>query len=236
MRPIWHRKASISDSGVLTGVIVDQPIDMITDTGASCDIFLLSFATRLLERRELFEPCRRTHPNGTAPVISRQSAAQVIALRQRFSVLRLGLLCLTNRKQSDNERPFRSKAWSDFLRSCGVHHRRITPLRPVSSPHTSRKLHLIIIQPMKAVRQANVWCRNCRREVYHDALHTVQNCSRVNCLRFGWESRTKLPVFGKTISFPDDQNVRNQNAIAKNRMQTCWHMMRSNAGETTEVE
>ena len=35
--------------------------------------------------------------------------------------------------KSDNGALFQSKAWSDFLRSCGVRHRKIIPLWPMAN-------------------------------------------------------------------------------------------------------
>ena len=82
--------------------------------------------------------------------------------------------------KSDIGAPFQSKAWSDFLRSHGVCHRKITPLWPMANSQAENFNKPL----MKAVHSSNVQCCNgvvnCTSySVTTGALHTVPHCSHL---------------------------------------------------------
>ena len=109
--------------------------------------------------------------------------------------------------KSDNGAPFQSNAWSDFLRSYGVCHRQITPLWPIANSQAENVYKSL----MKAVRSANLQCRNWSRELYqflHNYRHTPHSSTLFTCHRllFGREPRTKLPeCLAKRSTSPDDK-------------------------------
>ncbi|RDH88672.1 MAG: hypothetical protein DIZ79_14650, partial [endosymbiont of Lamellibrachia luymesi] len=122
--------------------------------------------------------------------------------------------------KSDNGPPFQSNAWSQFLQSCGVRHRKITPLWPMANAQVEN-----FNKPMmKAVRSAIIQHRNWRRELqqflrnYRSTPHS-STLFTPHRLLFGREPRTKLPELPTLQSVhPEDEVVRRQDARAKARM------------------
>ena len=127
--------------------------------------------------------------------------------------------------KSDNGAPFRSKAWSDLLLSCGVRHRKITPL--CMWPMANAQAENFHKPLMTALRSANVQCRNWRRELYQFLRNYRCTPHRSTLftphrLLFGWQPCTKLPeCLAKWSTFLEDKRVRKQDAIVKGKMKTC---------------
>ena len=61
-------------SDTTTVIIADEPVDMIIDSGAPCNIINCSVAALLRDKDERFEACRRTiHLYGSPPIVARQT-------------------------------------------------------------------------------------------------------------------------------------------------------------------
>ena len=61
-------------SDTTTVIIADEPVDMIIDSGASCNITNCNVAALLRDRGERFEACRRAiHPYASPPIAAHQT-------------------------------------------------------------------------------------------------------------------------------------------------------------------
>ncbi|KAK7094703.1 hypothetical protein V1264_006216 [Littorina saxatilis] len=122
--------------------------------------------------------------------------------------------------KTDNGPQFISKLWKQFMQSCGVKHRRITPLWPKANPQAET-----FNKPMmKAVRSAHVERRSWRQElhkfcrVYRATPHCTTSFTPY-FLMFGREPRTKLPeVQSNSLQHPADAEVRLRDTFAKQKM------------------
>ena len=120
--------------------------------------------------------------------------------------------------KSDNGPPFNSQAWKDFLTTCGVKHRKITPLWPQANAQTEN-----FTKPMmKALRAAHIqgysWINALHQflRVYRCTPHSTTTFTPYYLL-FGREPQTKLPEIS-VPSHPDDKLVRLQDTLAKSSM------------------
>ena len=120
--------------------------------------------------------------------------------------------------KSDNGPPFNSQAWKDFLSTCGVKHRKITPLWPQANAQAEN-----FNKPMmKVLRAAHIqgysWINALHQflRVYRCTPHSTTTFTPYYLL-FGREPQTKLPE----ISIPshsDDKLVHLQDTLAKSLM------------------
>ena len=120
--------------------------------------------------------------------------------------------------KSNNCRPFNSQAWKRFVNSCGVRHRKITPLLPqanVQAESFNKPL-------MKAIRAAKIqghsWINAMHQfpRVYRCTPHTTTTFTPYYLL-FGREPRTKFPEFSSS-THADDKLVRLRDSQAKSSM------------------
>ena len=122
--------------------------------------------------------------------------------------------------KTDNGPPFQGKPWTDFMASCGIRHRKITPLWPLANTQVENFNRPIL----KAIRATHVQRRSWRRELeqfiknYRCTSHS-STLFTPHRLFFGRDPRTKLPELQTRRSTPaDDATVRTRDAHAKARM------------------
>ena len=120
--------------------------------------------------------------------------------------------------KSDNGPQFRSKLWQDYMKTCGIEHRRITPLWPKANAQAESFNKPV----MKAIRSAHVLRTGWKKELYKFCrmYRSTPHCSTLftpHFLMFGRESRTKLPELNMS-PHPADDIVRQRDAQAKLKM------------------
>ena len=118
--------------------------------------------------------------------------------------------------KSDNRPPFQGETWKQYLRNCGIKHRKITPLWPQANAQAES-----LNKPlMKAIRAAAAEGRNWKREL-HKCLQTYRCTPHTSTqftpyrLLFGRDPRTKLPELPHQSNHPDDEIVCARDMKAK---------------------
>ena len=94
--------------------------------------------------------------------------------------------------KTDNGSPFNSQVWKGFLKTCGIKHRKITPLWQ---------------------GQSWIYAMHQFLRAYRCTLHTTTGFTPYRLL-FGHDPRTKMPD-AESFTHPDDINVRKCDAEAK---------------------
>ena len=120
--------------------------------------------------------------------------------------------------KSDNGPPFNGTAWSDFLHSCGIKHRKITPYWPQANGQVESFNKPL----MKAIRAAHTENRSWKREIhsflrlYRTTPHSTTNVTP-HRLMFGRDPITKLPQIVQSSSTDTDRIVKNNDRVSKEK-------------------
>jgi len=120
--------------------------------------------------------------------------------------------------KTDNGPPFQSLAWNEYLRSCGVQHRKITPIWPQANAQAESFNKPL----MKAVRSASLQGFKWQVELfkflrmYRCTPHTTTQFTPYR-LMFGREPRTKLPQIPPMPS-KDENMIPKRDEQAKQAM------------------
>ena len=120
--------------------------------------------------------------------------------------------------KTDNGPQFKSSVWREYMKECGIKHRRITPLWPRANAQAETFNKPL----MKAIRAATVQKQNWKQAMYKflRMYRATPHCTTQFSpffLLFGREPRTKMPELSNS-SHPRDDEVRERDALAKDRM------------------
>ncbi|KAL8559271.1 hypothetical protein ACOMHN_040395 [Nucella lapillus] len=124
--------------------------------------------------------------------------------------------------KTDNGPQFVSASWKNFLKHCGVKHRKITPLWPRSNSQAEG-----LNKPLlKSIRAAKIQQRNWKQEMY--TFLRMYRCTphattlfSPHYLMFGREPRTKMPQLVETSNHSVDEELRQRDGEAKRRMKAA---------------
>ena len=135
--------------------------------------------------------------------------------------------------KTDNGSPFQSNLWKEFMNSCGIKHRKITPLWPQANSQAEN-----FNKPMmKAIRSAHIQRQSWKQALYQfcRVYRATPHCSTLfspHFLMFGHEPRTKLPSL-QIPTHPSDNEVRENDRKAKERMK--MYADRKSHAKTNEI-
>ena len=120
--------------------------------------------------------------------------------------------------KTDNGPPFNSQAWKGFLKTCGIKHRKITPLWPKANGQVENfnKPLMKAIKSAKIQGQSWIYAMHQFLRAYRCTPHTTTGFTPYRLL-FGRDPRTKMPD-AESFTHPDDRNVRKRDAEAKDIM------------------
>ena len=124
---------------------------------------------------------------------------------------------IPNIVRSDNGPPFQSDEIKEYMKLCGIKHKRITPLWPQANSEAERFMKPL----MKAVRSAHAEGKHWKKHLYQFLLNyrTTPHATTGHApatLLFGRKIHNKLPQIASTLSF--DKEVRAVDQIAKEKM------------------
>ena len=109
--------------------------------------------------------------------------------------------------KTDNSPPFNGQVWKDSLKTCGIKHRKITPLwlKATGQVENFKKPLMEAIKSAKIQRQNWIYGMQQFMRAYHCTPHTTAQFSPYRLL-FGHDPRTKMPN-AKSLTHPYDINV-----------------------------
>ena len=129
--------------------------------------------------------------------------------------------------KTDNGPPFNSEAWSEYLKSVGCKHRKVTPLWP----QANGQVEAFNKPLMKSIRAAHVqglpWQRELQTflQAYRVTPHTTTRVSPFS-LMFGREPVTKLPQLPGVSTNCPDTDVRKNVELAQQKAKTYLDLKR----------
>ena len=122
--------------------------------------------------------------------------------------------------KTDNGPPFNSQVWKGFLKTCGIKHRKTTPLWPKANGQVENfsKPLMKAIKSAKIQGQSWIYATHQFLRTYRFTPHTTTGFTPHRLL-FGRDPRTKMPD-AESFTHPDDSNVRKGDAEAKDIMKS----------------
>jgi transposase InsO family protein len=123
--------------------------------------------------------------------------------------------------KTDNGPPFSGHAWREFLESCGVKHRKVTPLWPQANAQAESFNKPLMKAIRVAVVQGKDWKKNLQEflRMYRCTPHATTQFTPYR-LMFGRDPRTKLPEPTRSSQHMDDEAIRSRDTFAKAKMKS----------------
>ena len=132
--------------------------------------------------------------------------------------------------KSDNGPPFNGEIFHQYATSMGFKHRKITPLWPKANSEVERFMRTVKKVVKAGIAQNLNWKQELRNFLlaYRATPHSTTKVAPATLL-FGSPIRSKLP---EVKSYPDDQEIRTQDTLAKMKMKE-YHDQKANVKTST---